>query len=85
MEVTCFRFGNDPRPGVVRLALSVNGQSLGSRDIPPGEAEHHLSYKLTGGKFEGDKVTVILDVTPVYADRNDGRELGLVLGNLAWK
>ncbi len=85
IEVTCFRFGNDPRPGSLRLKLTVNGHDLGSQEIPAGEAEHHLGYELQGRKFEESKTTVMLEVTPVYSSKNDERELGLVLGNLAWK
>lgn len=85
LEITCFRFGNDPRPGSLQLTLTVNGQSLGSKEIPTGEAEHHLSYELRGRKFEDSETTVILEVAPVYTNKGDERELGLVLGNLAWK
>ena len=84
LRITCYRFKDDPRPGVLQLTVTANGLKLGTQPIPTGEAEHHLAYELPSAGLAGREIQIVLEVNSVFANKDDNRQLGLVLGNLAW-
>ena len=85
LAITCYRFKDDPRPDVLQLTVTANGRSLGTQPIPTGEAEHHLVFEVPTAGLEEREIQVVLEVDTVFSNRDDKRQLGLVLGNLAWK